>query len=90
MKTVKKKATARRAAPGTVAKRIVAIRFDHHAPNITRAAQHERMRAAFKRAVNYVLAHAPDTRERALAVTKLEEAMFWANACIARQDVEEG
>jgi hypothetical protein len=26
----------------------------------------------------------PDGRERALALTKLEEAVFWANAAIAR------
>jgi hypothetical protein len=28
----------------------------------------------------------PSTREQALAITKLEEAMFWANAAIARGD----
>ena len=28
----------------------------------------------------------PSSREQALAITKLEEAMFWANAAIARSD----
>lgn len=30
----------------------------------------------------------PDSREKALAITKLEEAMFWFNAHIARTGVE--
>ena len=28
--------------------------------------------------------HAPDSREKSLAVTHLEEAVMWANAAIAR------
>lgn len=28
----------------------------------------------------------PSTREQSLAVTKLEEAMFWANAALARPE----
>lgn len=30
--------------------------------------------------------HAPDSREKSLAITKLEEAVMWANAAIARNE----
>jgi len=33
-----------------------------------------------------VLQVAPDSRERSLALTKIEEAVFWANAAIAREE----
>lgn len=32
----------------------------------------------------------PDSREKSLALTKLQEAKFWAVECIAKNTVEEG
>jgi len=60
-------------------------RFDHHAPTSDEIAQgHDFLRKECR-----VLAHSIDRilvdgREKSLALTKLEETMFWANASIAR------
>jgi hypothetical protein len=62
-------------------------RFVYHAPK-DKAAQtkHERTRAAIFEAACFVDTHCPDGREKSTAITKLEEAMFWANAAIARSE----
>lgn len=31
----------------------------------------------------------PDSREKSIALTKIEEAVFWANAAIARNEEQE-
>ena len=60
-------------------------RFDYHPPKDEGTkARHEGIRAgAFELAEEWdgVL---PDCREKALAITYLEMAMFWSNAAIAR------
>lgn len=60
-------------------------RFDYHAPpNEEVKDLHEDIRRDLKRIATFVLEHLPDSRERSTALTKLEEAMFWSNASIAR------
>ena len=59
-------------------------RFTYHAPKHDQVETYEYIRAKA-----YVLAEwldlvCPDCREKSLAITKLEEAVFWANASIAR------
>lgn len=63
----------------------LANRFDYHPPGdrLTVAA-HEGVRATCRTLAEHLVTVLPPGREASLAVTKLEEVMFWANAAIAR------
>lgn len=63
-------------------------RFNYHPPNTPdKQARHQLVRSTLLDAAEELVdvTGAP-TREQSLAITKLEEAMFWANAAIARGD----
>ncbi|MFF4179736.1 hypothetical protein [Streptomyces sp. NPDC001750] len=63
----------------------LANRFTYHAPSTPeRAAAHAMIRGACAGLAAQIADLCPEGREQALAVTKLEEVMFWANAAIAR------
>lgn len=59
-------------------------RFTYHAPKSGQPDQYVRIREAARRLAGVINAECPDGREKSLAVTKAEEAVFWANASIAR------
>ena len=60
-------------------------RFRHHPPSDeTVAADHAAVRETLLRAAQDIFVCMAPGRESSLAITKLEEAMFWANASIAR------
>lgn len=62
-------------------------RFKHHPPkNAEVASAHEDVRSCCLVLARLIDDAAPDSREKSLAVTKLEEVMFWANAAIARNN----
>ena len=67
----------------------LSVRFAYH-PALTEARrqEHEQVRAICLDAAQQLRDLMPPSRERSLVVTKLEEAMFWANAGIARQPDE--
>jgi hypothetical protein len=60
-------------------------RFDYHPPRTNEvAAAHEEIREASRHFAETLLQLTYSSREQSLALTKIEEAMFWANAAIAR------
>jgi hypothetical protein len=61
-------------------------RFTYHAPKEGQPARYESLRKYFKDLAYIIEAACPDSRERSLALTKLEEAVMWANAAIARHE----
>lgn len=76
-----------RETPGTATPPFdVRDRFVHHPPPTqARVMQHELVRGMCLSLAGDLDALLPPGREKALALTKLEEAMFWANAALARQ-----
>lgn len=63
-------------------------RFQFHVSDDENAQEkHQRVRSACLTAAEVVVEMTgPTSREQSTAIAKLEEAMFWANAAIARGD----
>ena len=60
--------------------------FTYHPPNGGQAERYQHMRATAKGLAKQIVEFCPGGRERMTALTKLEEAVFWANAAIARHE----
>jgi hypothetical protein len=58
--------------------------FTYHAPLVGHPEKYEALRSNAKLLAFMIDDHCPDSREKSLALTKLEEAVMWANAAIAR------
>ena len=65
-------------------------RFAFHAAKTEeKRADHGSARAILSQAAHALNNLVPDGREKSIVLTKLEEAMFWANAALARQPDED-
>ena len=59
-------------------------RFTYHAPTGDQPQKYVDIRQMAKAFAYLINQLCPEGREKSLAVTKLEESVFWANAAIAR------
>ncbi len=62
-------------------------RFDYH-DSKTKGSTHALARGIITRAAQEIVELIPPGREQSLAITKLEEALMWANAAIARPEMK--
>lgn len=61
-------------------------RFTYHPPKADQPPRYEEIRDMAKRLAVTIDTNCPESREKSLAITKIEEAVFWANAAIARNE----
>ena len=59
-------------------------RFTYHAPKGDQATRYQMLRQEGLALAFSIENACPDGREKSLAITNLEQAIFWANAAIAR------
>lgn len=61
-------------------------RFTYHAPTGHQPARYEELRNEARLLAVTINDVCPESWEKSLAITKLEEAIMWANASIARNE----
>ena len=60
--------------------------FTYHPPKGSQQTRYEELREFARNFAWLIERHCPDSREKSLAFTKLEESIMWANASIARNE----
>lgn len=58
--------------------------FKYHSPKEGQPEKYEAIREKAKELAYLIDEQCPNSREKALAMTKLEEAVMWANSSVAR------
>ena len=71
----------------TISKADLITRFTYHPPGDVKAQFHKSVRDTVFGCAVFVLKMTPPCREQSIAITKLEEALFWTNAAIARHEL---
>lgn len=60
--------------------------YTYHAPKADQPLRYEAIRAKARELAEMIEESCPDSREKSLAHTNLEQAVMWANASIARNE----
>ena len=60
--------------------------FTYHTPKVDQVGRYISIREKAKELAYMIDELCPESRERSLAMTKLEECVMWANAAIARNE----
>jgi tRNA(Ile)-lysidine synthase TilS/MesJ len=60
--------------------------FTYHPPKGNQQERYISLRNKAKELAIHIVETCPDSRERSLALTSLENSIFWANASIARNE----
>ncbi len=63
--------------------------FSFHPATAAKEPKHDRIRRMCRSLAHELAIEVPEGREQSLMLTKLEEAMMWANAGIAREMVNQ-
>ena len=61
-------------------------RFTYRTPKKGQTQKYNELRSTAKSLANDINEKCPDSREKSLALTALEDCIFWANASIARNE----
>jgi hypothetical protein len=61
-------------------------RFTYHAPKGDQTVRYQKIREKAKELAYLINELTPESREKSLSLTKLDEVSFWANASIARNE----
>jgi hypothetical protein len=62
--------------------------FTYHPPKPDQVPRYNEIRNSARGFALDIMARCPPSRERSLSLTALEESVMWANAAIARNEVE--
>jgi hypothetical protein len=61
-------------------------RFTYHAPKEGQPETYQQIRDSAHTLAKFINDNCPESREKSLSITNLEETVFWANASIARNN----